>query len=106
MSKAFSYKGRSRASRDVAKVERFDARLSAEQKDLFERAAALRHQTMTQFVVSSAQRAAEETIRENQVITLSIRDSRAVLEALRNPQPAGAWLKQAAERYKAVMGDQ
>ncbi len=48
--------------------------------------------------------AAERTIWDHQIITLSARDSRAVMQALLNPEPAGLWLRQAARRYKDVMG--
>ena len=88
------------------KHARFAARVSAEQKEILERAAALRDQPLSQFVMSSALRAAEQAIREHEVITLSAEDSRALMEALLHPEPAGLRLRQAAERYKAVMGDQ
>ncbi len=80
---------------------RFNARLTDEQKQLFERAAAFSGQSISQFVLSSAQRAAEQAIREHEVITLSARDSRAVMESLLHPIPAGSRLRQAAEHYKA-----
>lgn len=89
-----------------AKRQRFNARLTEEQKLLFEQAAALYGQSVSQFVMSSAQRAAEQAIREHEVMTLSARDSRAVMEALLHPQPAGPALRRAAERYKALMGEQ
>ena len=88
------------------KRQRFAARITAEQKHLFERAAALYDQPVSQFVISSAQRAAEQAIREHEVITLSARDSQAVMEALLHPEPPGPWLRQAAERYKAIMGEE
>jgi len=86
--------------------ERFNARLTAEQKRIFEQAAALTGQSVSQFVMSSAQRIAEEAIREHTLISLSARDSRAIMEALLHPQPAGPTLRRAAKRYKALMGDQ
>lgn len=52
-----------------------------------------------------AQRAAEETIRDHELITLSARDSRAVMQALLHPEPTGPWLRQAAQRYKDSMGE-
>ena len=95
-----------RARKAMPKRARFAARISAEQKDLFARAAALYDQPVSQFVISSAQRAAEQAIRDHEVITLSARDSRAVMEALLHPEPAGPWLRQAARRYKALMGEE
>ena len=88
-----------------ARRTRFNARLTEEQKQLFERAAALYGQSVSQFVISNAQHAAEQAIREHEVITLSARDSRAVMEALLHPELAGPSLRRAAERYKIVMGE-
>jgi len=65
----------------------------------------LEGRSLTDFVLASVQRAAEQTIREHDVITLSARDSRAFVEALLHPEPASARLRAAAERYKAIMGD-
>ncbi len=84
---------------------RFNARLTEEQKWLFERAAALYGQSVSQFVMSSAQRAAEQAIREHEVISLSARDSQAVMEALLHPAPAGPALRKAAERYQSLVSD-
>jgi hypothetical protein len=39
------------------------------------------------------------------VLTLSARDSLAVMEELLHPKPPGPWLRQAVERYKAFMGE-
>jgi uncharacterized protein (DUF1778 family) len=88
------------------KRERLEARVSPKQKELMRRAAALQGRTLSEFLISSAQQAAEQAIREHEVITLTARDSRAFVEALLNPEPAGERLRRAAERYKAAMGDQ
>lgn len=89
-----------------AKSRRFNARLTEEQKRLFERAASLYGQSVSQFVMSSAQRAAEAAIREHEIISLSARDSLAVMEAILHPEPVSPRVRQAVERYKAIMGDQ
>ena len=85
---------------------RFNARITDEQKHLFERAAALYGQSVSQFVMSSAQHAAEQAIREHEIITLSARDSRAVMEALLHPGEPGAALKKAADRYNKLVSEQ
>jgi len=95
-----------RTQRTAEKPERLNARLSAEQKRVLEKAAALNHQPLSQFVVSSAQQAAEQVIREHEVITLSVRDSQALMDALRNPGPPSPTLVEAAERYKTFLGEQ
>lgn len=69
----------------VPKRERLEARITAEQKQRIQRAAALAGLSMTDFVVQSAEQAAEQTIRRYEVISLSARDSAAFAEALLNP---------------------
>lgn len=69
----------------TAKQERLAARLSAEQKQLIEHAAALSGLSLTDFVVQSAQAAAEEVIQRREVIRLSAQDSAAFADALLNP---------------------
>lgn len=97
---------RSRGRRLAAKSARLAARVSPEQKLVLERAAALSHQPVSQFVVSSAIRAAEEAIREHDIFSLSARESRAVMDALLDPRPAGPSLRRVAERYKTFMSQQ
>ena len=53
------------AVRRQAKVERLEARISPEQKQLFERAADLQGRSLTEFVVRSTQEAAQEAIRDH-----------------------------------------
>lgn len=57
--------------------ERLEARISREQKQLLQEAASLRGQSLTDFVISSAQDAARRTIEEWQVFSLSRRDREA-----------------------------
>ncbi len=97
---------RIRVRKTARKSERLETRVTPEQKELVQQAAALQGRSLTDFVSASVQQGAEQTIREHTVITLSARDSRAVMEALLNPEPAGPWLRQAAERYKTIMGGQ
>jgi|AGTN01.3.fsa_nt_gi Uncharacterized protein conserved in bacteria len=84
--------------------ERLEARISAEQKALFQRAAELQGRTLTDFIVASVQDAAVRTIDEMQVIRLSVEDSKAFAEALLNPPEPNERLRAAARRYMDVMG--
>ncbi len=79
---------------------RLAARINPEQKELLQRAADLQGRSLSDFVIESAQRAAEEVIREHEVITLSARDSRAFAEALLNPPPPNERLRAAFARYQ------
>lgn len=84
----------------MQKSERLETRISAAQKDLLQRAAALQGRSLSDFVVASAQRAAEQAIREHQIITLSERDSRAFVEAILADDEPNEHLRAAAARYQ------
>lgn len=86
-----------------AKVARLEARVSPEQKQLFERAADLQGRSLTEFVVRSTQEAAQEAIREHELMSLTARDTKAFVDALMKPPAPGKRLKQAAARYKSLM---
>jgi len=88
------------------RAERLEVRCTAELKELLQRAAALHGQTVSDFLVASARQAAEQAVREHDVITLSARDSRALVEALLNPPEPSPRLRQAVERYQTVMTGQ
>lgn len=83
--------------------ERLEARVSPEQKALLQRAAALEGRTVTDFLVSSAQAAALETIRQHEQIVLSARDSAIFVEALLNPPAPNERLRAAARRHRALI---
>ena len=87
------------------KRERLEARVSPEQKALIQRAAALTGRSLTDFVVSSAQAAAEETIRTHEVIRLSARDTEILIEALLNPPEPNEALREAARRHRELFGE-
>ena len=80
------------------------ARLSSEQKQLLQRAADIRGQTLTEFVIAAAQDAATRAIVDHEVIELSLRDSQAFAEGFLDPPPVGASLRAAAKRYKKMTG--
>ncbi len=84
----------------VAKRYRFDARLNESQRVLLQRAADLEGRTLTDFVLHSAELAAERTIRERTILVLGARDTEAFVEALLNPPEPGPVLRKAAKRYK------
>jgi uncharacterized protein (DUF1778 family) len=88
----------------LERKERFEARISSEQKALFKRAAELQGRTLTDFVIASAHDAAVRTIEEMEIIRLSAADSRAFAEALLNPRQPPAELRTAAERYRKMVG--
>ena len=89
-------------ARPSLKSQRLMARISAEQKRLLQRAADLRGQTLTEFVIAAAQEAATRAIVDQEVIDLSRRDSLAFAEGMLDPPPVGASLRAAARRYKKI----
>jgi uncharacterized protein (DUF1778 family) len=70
----------------TAKTARLEARVTDDQKALFQRAADLTGRSLTDFVVSSAQEIATRTVREREVLTLSGLDRKVFLDALLNSQ--------------------
>src|SRR5580693_2198267 len=82
------------------RAQRLETRVTAEQKTLIERAAALQGRTVTDFVLTSVQDAARRAIEEHQQLDLSVRDSEAFVEALLNPQPVNDRLRDTIRRYR------
>lgn len=88
----------------TAKAYRFDARLNEEQKLLLQRAADLEGISMTEFVLHSAEMAAERTIKERAILILTARATQVFVDSLLNPPDPGAALRTAACAYKDIFG--
>ena len=84
------------ASSQYARIE---ARVSPQQKKLFERAAAIEGVTLTDFAISTMHRAATAVVQGQATMELSARDQRAFVEALRNPREPVRALREAAKAY-------
>ena len=87
----------------AAKTYRFDARLNEGQKLLIQRAADLQGRTMTDFVLHSAETAAERTIERHSMLILTARETEAFADAILRPAPPGAVLRKAAREYRRKM---
>ena len=83
-----------------SKTERLEARVSREQKELFQRAADIQGLTLTDFMISSMQNAAVGAIQEHKIMTLTGHDREIFIEALLNPSEPSERLQAAAQRYK------
>jgi uncharacterized protein (DUF1778 family) len=81
------------------RLQRLEARVTDRQKELLKRAAAIRGRSLTDFVVSAAEEAAERVVRSEYVITLGAEDSVAFAAAVLSPAKPNRALKAAAERY-------
>lgn len=89
----------------VARTDRIDLRLSAEQKRLIEQAAVQSGQTISNFVLGATVRVARKVLREASIVELSNRDRDRLLAALDNTNAKpNASLRRAAKRYKAAIG--
>ena len=84
------------------RTERLIAKISADQKNLFQRAAELQGRTVTDFVIASAHEAVIRALGDMQSVRLTAGESRAFAEAVLNPREPSARLRAAAQRYIAA----
>ena len=82
------------------KAERLEARLSRKQKALIQHAADLAGRSLTDFILSASQEAANKVIREHEVITLSAKESERFVNVLMNPPAPNLALQKAAKRHR------
>lgn len=86
-----------------SRKERLEARVTKEQKELFQRAADIQGRTLTDFVITSVLNAAKQVITEHENIILTKQDQQVFVAALLNPPEPSAKLRDAAQRYKQKM---
>jgi uncharacterized protein (DUF1778 family) len=96
-------KGKNRKA--STRAYRFDARLNEEQKILIQKAADLEGRTMTDFVLHSAEAAAQRTIEERAMLILTARETEAFVDAILHPAEPGPVLRAAVRHYKKMFGD-
>jgi uncharacterized protein (DUF1778 family) len=82
---------------------RLEARISEGLHTLLKRAAELQGRTMTDFVVSAVQIAAQQAIEQADVIRLSIADQQRFAQALLSPPPPEPALERAFARRKKLL---
>lgn len=82
------------------KTVTLEARITAEQEQLIERAAAYQGSSVSDFVVSSVQAAAKAVIREQEVLLLNGSQSRTFVETLLNPPDPNQALQEATAQYR------
>ena len=90
---------------DRTRGERLEARITADQKALIQRAADLEGRSVTDYVVSSLQDAARRTVEAHDVTVLSAAESRAFVDALLDPPPVNDRLRESVRRHRAMAGD-
>jgi uncharacterized protein (DUF1778 family) len=79
---------------------RLQVRLNAASKGVLQRAASYRRKTVSQFVLATALQEAEKVIQENEVTSLSSADWTIFFNALTDPPPPNAALRQAYAKYR------
>ena len=77
----------------AVKDSRVDFRVSDVQKSLLERAAEIKHLSLSSYILSSSIKQAELDIAENEMLILSNRDRDLVMSALENPPESNEALK-------------
>lgn len=85
----------------TSKEARLAARVQPEVKRLLERAATLKGQSLSAFMVSHLTEAARKIVDDHERLALSRRDQEAFFEALMNPPEPNARLKAAARRHRS-----
>lgn len=82
------------------KKQRIDLRLTDDDKNIIEEAAALSHQTITQFMVSSASERAAQVIEQHRRLILNEESWNLVMDAISHPTAPDDRLKRAAKRLQ------
>lgn len=82
---------------------RLEARISTDLHSMLKRAAEIQGRTMTDFVVSAVQDAAQQAIAQSEVIRLSLADQERFAQALLSPPKPAPALKRAFARHRKLL---
>jgi uncharacterized protein (DUF1778 family) len=82
-------------SRPESRNARIEARIAPDALAAVRRAAEIQGRSVSDFVVDAARRAAEETIRDTQIIRLALADQEKVAEVLARPPAKSSALERA-----------
>jgi uncharacterized protein (DUF1778 family) len=82
---------------------RLEARISTDLHAMLKRAAEIQGRTMTDFVVSAVQDAAQQAIAQSDVIRLSLADQECFAQALLSPPKQAPALKRAFARHRKLI---
>lgn len=85
------------------KTARLEARITPDLQALLRRAAEIEGRSVTDFVVSAVQEAAERRIEQAQMIRLSLEDQIAFVDAILAPPEPTSTLKRAFERRRELL---
>jgi uncharacterized protein (DUF1778 family) len=82
---------------------RLEARISKELHATLKRAAELQNRTVTDFVITAVQEAAQNAIKQTEVLRLSLADQERFAQALLSPSKATPALKRAFARRRKLV---
>lgn len=89
---------------NAVSTARLEARISTDLHSMLKRAAEIQGRTMTDFVVSAVQDAAQQAIAQSEVIRLSLADQECFAQALLSPPKPAPALKRAFARHRKLVG--
>lgn len=87
------------SSKANSKTARLEARLTAKQRELIERAAAMEGRSVSDFVIGAAQAAARKVIERHEVVHLTEVQSRSLVESLLAPPGPNQALRDARDAH-------
>jgi uncharacterized protein (DUF1778 family) len=87
----------------AAPTARLEARISTELHAILKRAADIQGRSLTDFVVSAVQEAAQRTIEQSEVVRLSLADSARFAQALLFPPDPSPALERAFARRRKLL---
>jgi uncharacterized protein (DUF1778 family) len=82
---------------------RLEARISKELHATLKRAAELQNRTMTDFIITAVQDAAQNAIKQTEVLRLSLADQEHFAQALLSPPKATPGLKRAFAHHRKLV---
>jgi uncharacterized protein (DUF1778 family) len=87
----------------TTRTTRLEARISPEALAVVRRAAELQGRSLSDFVVSAAQEAAQRTIEDAQVLRLAVEDQQALAASILNPPEPNDALRRAAAAHRRLI---
>jgi uncharacterized protein (DUF1778 family) len=87
----------------TASTARLEARISSDLHSMLKRAAEIQGRTVTDFVVTAVQDAAQRTIERAGVVQLSLADQECFARALLSPPPQAPTLERALSRRDELL---
>lgn len=82
---------------------RLEARISTELRAMLQRAAELQGRTMTDFVVTAVQEAAQRAIEQAEVVRLTLENQQAFADALLSPPKPSPAMRRAFSRRRKLL---